>query len=187
MHDRCSWANASPAETQYHDTEWGVPVHDDRLLFECLTLESAQSGLSWATILNKREGYRKAFDHFDVQKVAAYSETKFQTLLHDASIVRHKLKINATINNAQRIIEIQAEHGSFDAYIWSFVNGQTINNQWRAHTNVPSRTAISDTMSKSPKQKGFKFIGSTTCYAFMQAVGMVNDHMASCFRHTQCE
>ena len=182
---RCAWANASAAETQYHDEEWGVPIHDDRLLFESLILESAQSGLSWTTILNKREGYRKAFDNFDVQKVAQYSEAKIQTLLQDASIVRNKLKINATVNNALRIIEIQAEYGSFDAYLWSFVDGKPINKQWRAHTNVPSTSVISDAMSKSLKQKGFKFIGSTTCYAFMQAVGMVNDHVVSCFRQPQ--
>ena len=148
-------------------------------------MESAQSGLSWATILNKREGYRKAFDDFDVQKIARYSEAKIQTLLQDTGIVRNRLKVNATVTNAQRVIDIQAEYGSFDAYIWAFVDGKTINKQWRQHANIPSSTPISDSMSKSLKQKGFKFIGSTTCYAFMQAVGMVNDHVVSCFRHSQ--
>ena len=184
---RCAWANTSAAETQYHDEEWGVSIHNDRLLFESLILESAQSGLSWATILNKREGYRKAFDNFDMQKVAQYSEAKIQTLLQDASIVRNKLKIKATVNNAQCVINIQAEYGSFDTYLWSFVDGKPTNKQWRAHTNVPRTSVISDAMSKSLKQKGFKFIGSTTCYAFMQAVGMVNDHVVSCFRQPQCE
>jgi len=184
---RCAWANASVAEAEYHDVEWGVPVHEDRQLFEALTLESAQSGLSWSTILNKREGFRKAFDHFDVQKVSAYTEAKTQALLQDAGIVRHKLKINATINNAQRVLEIQAEYGSFDTYIWSFVDGKPINNKWQQHTDIPATTPISDAISDNLKQKGFKFIGSTTCYAFMQAIGMVNDHVTSCFRKSQCE
>jgi len=183
---RCEWANASPAETKYHDEEWGVPVHDDRQLFESLTLESAQAGLSWATILNKREGYRKAFDHFDIHTVAAYSQEKIQALLQDTGIVRNKLKINATINNAQCVIDMQAEYGSFDAYIWSFIDGQPVENKWQQHADVPATSTISDAMSKGLKQKGFKFIGSTTCYAFMQAIGMVNDHEAACFRHAEC-
>ncbi len=186
MIKRCAWANASAIEMQYHDEEWGVPVHDDTKLFEALILESAQSGLSWATILNKRQGYRKAFDDFDIQKIAMYSENKIQTLLQDASIVRNRLKINATISNAKRVIEIQTEYGSFDAYLWSFVDGKPINKQWRQHSNVPSSTPLSNIMSKALKQKGFKLIGSTTCYAFMQAVGMVNDHVTSCFRHQAC-
>ncbi|MFW5432518.1 MAG: DNA-3-methyladenine glycosylase I [Methylophilaceae bacterium] len=186
MTSRCAWANASPSETKYHDEEWGVPVHDDRLLFESLILEGAQSGLSWATILNKRDGYRKAFDDFDVLKVSQYSETKIQTLLQNTDIVRNKLKVNATVINAQRVIDIRAEYGSFDAYIWSFVDGKPINKQWKQQSDIPRTTPKSDAMSKSLKQIGFKFIGSTTCYAYMQAVGMVNDHVASCFRHTEC-
>ncbi len=178
---RCDWANASPAEAKYHDEEWGLPCHDDRLLFETLTLEGAQAGLSWATILNKREGYRKAFANFEIAIVASYSEAKMAALLQDSSIVRHKQKISATINNAQRILAIQAEYGSFDHYIWSFVNGVTINHKWQTLADVPSTSPESDAMSKSLKKNGFKFIGSTTCYAFMQAVGMVNDHVVSCF------
>jgi DNA-3-methyladenine glycosylase I len=184
--NRCIWANASAAETKYHDEEWGVPIHDDRLLFESLILESAQSGLSWSTILKKREGYRKAFDQFDVKKIALYSETKIAALLQNKDIVRNQLKIHATVINAQRVIEIQAKHGSFDAYLWSFVNGQPINNQWQQHTDIPATSAESDAMSKSLKKNGFKFIGPTTSYAFMQATGMVNDHVTSCFRHQQC-
>lgn len=162
-----------------------MPVHDDRLLFESLILESAQSGLSWSTILKKREGYRKAFDNFDVHKISAYSEAKIQALLQDKSIVRNKLKIRATINNAKCVIGMQAEHGSFDAYIWSFVNGEPIKNKWQQRTDVPTTTLASDMMSKSLKKNGFKFIGSTTCYAFMQAIGMVNDHFVSCFRYNE--
>jgi DNA-3-methyladenine glycosylase I len=184
---RCEWANGSPAEAQYHDEEWGVPLHDDRLLFEFLILEGAQAGLSWSTILNKRENYRNAFDDFNIQKVASYSEAKVQALLQDKGIVRNKLKINAAINNAQRVMEIQAEYGSFDTYIWSFVDGKPIKNQWQKHADIPANTIESDVMSKSLKQKGFKFIGTTICYAFMQATGMVNDHVVSCFRHTECE
>ncbi|MFV1921440.1 MAG: DNA-3-methyladenine glycosylase I [Methylotenera sp.] len=186
MTNRCEWANGSSAETQYHDEEWGVPLHDDRLLFEFLILEGAQAGLSWSTILNKRANYRKAFDNFDIQKVACYSSTKIEELLQDKGIVRNKLKINATVNNAQRVLEIQAEYGSFDAYIWSFVEGSPIKNQWQRHADIPSNTPMSDQMSKSLKQKGFKFIGTTICYAFMQATGMVNDHVISCFRHSEC-
>lgn len=184
---RCDWASGSPAETQYHDEEWGVPLHDDRQLFEFLILEGAQAGLSWSTILNKRENYRKAFDNFDIQTVANYSEAKVQKLLQDKGIVRNKLKINAAINNARRVLEIQSEYGSFDAYIWSFIGGKPIKNLWQQHADIPANTLISDAMSKSLKQKGFKFIGTTICYAFMQATGMVNDHVVSCFRHAECE
>ncbi len=187
MISRCAWGNASPSETKYHDEEWGVPIHDDRLLFESLILESAQSGLSWATILNKREGYRKAFDNFDVHRVSQYSEANIQALLQNTGIVRNKLKVNATIVNAQRVINIQKEYGSFDTYIWSFVGGKPIRNQWQWLSDVPPTTPESDAMSKALKQKGFKFIGSTTCYAFMQATGMVNDHVVACFRHAECE
>ncbi len=186
MTTRCAWANGSPLEIHYHDTEWGVPIHDDRLLFEALTLEGAQAGLSWATILKKREGYRLAFDDFDIEKVAQYSSEKIELLLQNPAIIRNKLKVNATVINAQRILAIQAEYGSFDTYIWSFVDGKQINNLWQQHTDIPAISTQSDAMSKSLKKHGFKFIGSTTCYAFMQAIGMVNDHITSCFRHQQC-
>lgn len=186
MIHRCDWANASEIEAKYHDEEWGVPIHDDRLLFEALTLESAQAGLSWATILNKRQGYRRAFDNFDIESVANYSTAKISALLEDTGIVRNKLKINATVINAQRILAIQAEHGSFDAFIWSFVNGMPINSRRQQLTDIPSKSSESDIMSKALKKNGFKFIGSTTCYAFMQAVGIVNDHLVTCFRHSQC-
>lgn len=182
---RCEWANSNPLETHHHDEEWGVPVHDDRLLFEMLILESAQSGLSWATILQKREGYLKAFDNFNAQKIARYSPKKIETLLNDQSIVRNKLKINATIENAKRFLEIQKEYGSFDHYIWSFVGGKPMNNRWKSQSEIPSSTEESEQMSKDLKKKGFKFVGPTTCYAYMQAVGMVNDHVLSCFRYQE--
>jgi len=180
---RCTWAENSEIEKDYHDKQWGVPVHDDRLLFEMLTLESAQAGLSWSTILAKREGYIKAFDNFDIQKVAVYSEKKIETLLQNPAIIRNRLKVNATINNANIILEIQKEYGSFDAYIWSFVEGKTIKNAWKELSEVPASTALSDTMSKAMKKRGFKFVGTTICYAYMQAVGMVNDHTVDCFRY----
>ncbi len=183
--NRCEWASSNPLETKYHDDEWGVPVHDDRLLFEMLILEGAQAGLSWVTILKKRAGYLEAFDQFDIQKIATYSDKKIAQLLENPNIVRNKLKVNATVVNAKCVLEIQQEYGSFDAYIWSFVNGKPIQNQWQQLSDVPSKTDVSDKMSKSLKKKGFKFIGSTTCYAFMQAVGMVNDHVVSCFRYSE--
>ncbi len=183
--NRCEWASSNPLETKYHDEEWGVPVHDDRLLFEMLILEGAQAGLSWVTILKKRAGYLEAFDQFDIQKIATYSDKKIAQLLENPNIVRNKLKVNATVVNAKCVLEIQQEYGSFDAYIWSFVNGKPIQNQWQQLSDVPSKTDVSDKMSKSLKKKGFKFIGSTTCYAFMQAVGMVNDHVVSCFRYSE--
>ncbi len=183
---RCEWANASEIEAKYHDEEWGVPIHDDQMLFEALTLESAQAGLSWSTILNKRQGYRRAFDNFDIETVANYSTAKILALLEDKGIIRNKLKINATVNNAQRILVIQAEYGSLDAFIWSFVNGKPINKKYQQLTDIPSKSVESDVMSKALKKNGFKFIGSTTCYAFMQAVGMVNDHLVTCFRHSEC-
>jgi len=183
---RCRWAKNSEIERVYHDGQWGVPVHDDRLLFEMLTLESAQAGLSWNTILAKREGYIKAFDTFDVEKVATYSEEKIETLLQNPAIVRNRLKVYATVNNANIILEIQKEYGSFDAYIWSFVEGKTIQNAWKEASEVPASTALSDVMSKAMKKRGFKFIGSTICYSYMQAVGMVNDHTVDCFRYDEC-
>jgi len=180
---RCDWANSNPLEMEYHDEEWGIPVHEDRLLFEMLILEGAQAGLSWATILQKRVGYIKAFDNFDAKKIAKYSEKKILKLLNNPGIIRNKLKINATIENAKRFLEVQAADGSFDAYIWSFVGGKPVINSWKKLSDVPINTAESDAMSKDLKKKGFKFVGSTTCYAYMQAVGMVNDHMTSCFRY----
>lgn len=182
---RCEWANANPLETKHHDEEWGVPVHDDRLLFEMLILESAQSGLSWATILQKREGYLKAFNNFDAKKIARFSDKKIASLMNDTGIVRNKLKINATIENAKQFLAIQKEYGSFDHYIWSFVNGKPINNQWKTGAEVPSSSEESEAMSKDLKKRGFKFVGPTTCYAYMQAVGMVNDHLVSCFRYKE--
>ncbi len=182
--NRCEWANCGPLEVKYHDEEWGVPVHDDRLLFEMLILEGVQSGLSWSTILKKREGYRDAFDNFDAEIVSKYSETKIEELVKNTEIVRHKLKINAAVVNAKCVLEIQKEYGSFDKYIWSFVGGKTVNNKWAAQDEVPVSTVESTEMSKSLKKKGFKFIGPTTCYAFMEAVGMVNDHLISCFRYS---
>lgn len=183
--ERCGWAVSNPLEREYHDKEWGVPQHDDRMLFEMLTLEGAQSGLSWSTILAKREGYKKAFDQFNAKKIAKYDDKKVEELVQDERIVRHKLKIQATINNAKCFLEIQKEFGSFDAYIWSFVEGKPIINQWQVMSDVPSSTKESEAMSKDLKKRGFKFVGPTTCYAFMQAVGMVNDHLVSCFRYDQ--
>jgi len=182
---RCEWANSSPLETRYHDEEWGVPVHDDRLLFEMLILEGAQAGLSWQTILKKRAGYLEAFANFEIETVAGYSEQKIAELLENPNIVRNRLKVKATVVNAQRVLEIQQEHGSFDAYIWSFVEGKSIQNRWQQLSDVPAKTELSDKMSKALKKKGFTFIGSTTCYAFMQATGMVNDHVVSCFRYSE--
>ncbi len=178
---RCSWAEGSDLEKSYHDNEWGVPVHDDSTLFEYLTLEGAQAGLSWSTILNKREGYRRAFDNFDLNIVSNYSQKKIDDLLQNPEIVRNKLKVNSVVINAKLIIEIQKELGSFDQYIWQFVDGKPIVNKWNTIKDVPATTEISDEMSKTLKKRGFKFIGSTICYAFMQATGMVNDHVTDCF------
>ena len=169
----------------YHDTEWGVPLHDDRALFEFLILEGAQAGLSWSTILRKRENYRKAFDGFDARKIARYDEGKIAALLEDAGIVRNRLKIAATISNAQAFLAAQKEFGSFDAYIWRFTGGRPVLNRWRGTGDVPARTAASDAMSKDLAKRGFRFVGSTICYAFMQATGMVNDHTIGCFRHKE--
>jgi DNA-3-methyladenine glycosylase I len=169
----------------YHDKEWGVPVHDDRLLFEFLVLEGAQAGLSWSTILNKRDNYRKAFDNFDAQKVANYHSRKIKKLLADPGIVRNKLKIAAAVQNAKAFLAVQKEFGNFDAYIWSFVHGKPIRNKFKKMKDVPAQTLESDAMSKDLLKRGFKFAGSTICYAFMQAVGMVNDHIVDCFRHDQ--
>ena len=183
---RCEWACHNDLEKAYHDTEWGIPVHDDRLLFEFLTLEGAQAGLSWITILNKREGYREAFDNFDVKKIALYDEKKIAELLNNPAIVRNKLKVNSTVVNARLFMQAQEEFGSFDAYIWQFIGGKPRINQWKTLTEVPASTEESDAMSKDLKKRGFKFIGSTICYAFMQAVGMVNDHTVDCFCYKAC-
>lgn len=185
MTTRCAWGTAFPEYIQYHDREWGVPVHDDRTLFEFLILEGAQAGLSWSTILKKRENYRVAFDHFDPQKVAQYGEGKVAELLSNPGIVRNKLKIAAAIQNARSFLAIQDEFGSFDAYIWRIVGGKPRQNAWGSLTQIPAKTSESDAMSKDLKQRGFKFVGSTICYAFMQAVGMVNDHTVDCFRYRE--
>lgn len=181
--NKCSWALSSPLMERYHDFEWGVPVHDDRLLFEFLILEGAQAGLSWSTILNKREGYRKAFAHFDVETVAGYDENQIEELLVNPDIVRNRLKIQAAVSNARAFIKIQQSFGSFDEYIWRFVNGEPIQNAWKSHDELPASTRVSEIMSNDLRKRGFKFVGSTICYAHMQATGMVNDHTTDCFRH----
>lgn len=181
---RCAWAESEPNIT-YHDEEWGVPIHDDRVLFEFLVLEGAQAGLSWSTILKKRENYRRAFDRFDARKIAKYDARKVKSLLADAGIVRNRLKIAATIQNAKAFLAVQKEFGGFDAYVWKFVGGKTIQNRRTSFKEVPARTPESDAMSQDLLKRGFKFVGSTICYAFMQAVGLVNDHTVDCFRHRQ--
>ena len=183
---RCSWAEHNELDTEYHDKEWGVPVHDDRLLFEYICLEGAQAGLSWTTILTKRENYRKAFDNFEAKKIIKYSPKKIEKLLANPGIVRNKLKVNSVVSNAKAFLEVQKEFKSFDNYIWSFVDHKPIVNKFKSMKDVPARTEISDALSKDLKKRGFKFVGGTICYAFMQAVGMVNDHTISCFRHRQC-
>ena len=182
---RCEWALSSPLEEQYHDLEWGVPVHDDRLLFEFLILEGAQAGLSWSTILKKRPGYRQAFDNFDAESIARYTGQKCSELLVNPAIVRNRLKIDAAIVNAEAFLNVQQEFGSFDRYLWQFVNGRTLQNQWTQFSGIPANTPESEAMSKDLKQRGFKFVGSTICYALMQATGMVNDHTIDCFRHEE--
>jgi DNA-3-methyladenine glycosylase I len=179
---RCGWARIEP-EIAYHDEEWGVPVHDDRLLFEFLILEGAQAGLSWDTILKKRDNYRRAYDHFDVSKVARYGDAKVARLLADAGIVRNRAKVAASIGNAKAFLDVQREFGSFDTYVWQFVGGKPIVNKRKSLADIPATTPESDAMSKDLKKRGFKFVGSTICYAFMQATGMVNDHLTSCFRY----
>ena len=181
----CDWPSGNPLMLAYHDEEWGVPVHDDRKLFESLTLSGAQAGLSWQTVLNKRENYRKAFDAFDVRKIARYGEKDIARLLSDPGIIRNRLKIAAAIQNAKKVLEIQKEFGSFDKYIWQFVSGEPINNRIRALAEIPATSKESDVLSNDLRQRGFKFVGSTICYAFMQAVGMVNDHMIACFRYSE--
>ncbi|MBI4548726.1 MAG: DNA-3-methyladenine glycosylase I [Ignavibacteriae bacterium] len=178
---RCPWATSDPLYIEYHDSEWGRPVHDDGKLFEMLILEGAQAGLNWLTILKKRENYRKAFDNFDAKKIARYDKKKIKILLNDEGIVRNRLKIEATIENAEVFLAVQKEFGSFDTYIWQFVDGKPKVNTWKSLKDIPATTAESDAMSKDLKQRGFRFVGSTICYAFMQAVGMVNDHVVGCF------
>ena len=186
MNNTCNWSGDNPLMIQYHDTEWGVPLHDDRKLFEFFLLDNAQAGLSWQTILNKRENYRKAFDNFDPNKIARYNKRKIASLLNNAGIVRNRLKVQSAITNAQIFLDVQDEYGSFDAYIWQFVNGTTIRNKWKTLGDIPATSPESDAMSKILKKRGFKFVGSTICYAFMQSAGLVNDHLVSCFRHPQC-
>jgi len=181
---RCAWPKKQ-LDIDYHDHEWGVPVHDDRKLFEFLILEGAQAGLSWHTILQKRPRYREVFDGFDAEKIAQYDNNKVASLLADAGVVRNRLKIAATINNARQFLEVQAQFGSFDAYLWRFVDGSPIVNHWRTHAEIPAKTAHSDAMSKDLSKRGFKFVGSTICYAMMQAIGMVNDHTVDCYRYAE--
>jgi DNA-3-methyladenine glycosylase I len=185
---RCHWAeNGNPLYLAYHDEEWGAPQHDDRVLFEFLILEGAQAGLSWSTILNKRENYRKVFSNFDARKVARYDKTRIATLLKDPGIVRNRLKVESAVTNGRAYLEVQKEFGTFDAYIWQFVGGKPIQNSWKAMRQVPACTSESEAMSKDLKHRGFKFVGNTIMYAFMQATGMVNDHTVNCFRWKQIE
>lgn len=186
MKTRCKWATHTDHEKEYHDTEWGIPLYDDQLLFEFLILEGAQAGLSWSTVLAKRNGYRNAFDNFEINKLANYTEDKIQSLILNPNIIRNKLKIKSTVTNAQAVLKIISEFGSFNHYLWGFVNHKPITNTWNFTNEVPTSTYISDTMFKDLKKRGFKFVGSTICYAFMQATGMVNDHTTDCFRHSEC-
>lgn len=182
---RCAWCGVEPYYVEYHDTEWGVPLHDERALFEFLTLEGAQAGLSWSTILKKREGYRRAFDNFDVERIARYDDADVARLLADAGIVRNRLKVASTIINARATLTIREQFGGLDAYFWRFVDGQPIQNTWRELAQVPASTPLSDRISRDLKQRGFKFVGSTIIYAHMQATGMVNDHLVTCYRHRE--
>jgi DNA-3-methyladenine glycosylase I len=180
---RCAWAGNDALYQRYHDTEWGVPLHDDQRLFEFLILEGAQAGLSWITILRKRENYRAAFDDFDAMSIARYDANKIESLLQNEGIVRNRLKLEAAVNNARKFLEVQDEFASFDKFIWQFVDGKIKQNNWRSLADIPASTPESDAMSKELKRRGFKFVGSTICYAHMQATGMVNDHTTNCFRH----
>ena len=183
MQQRCAWAQHSELEIDYHDREWGVPVHDERKLFEMLILEGAQAGLSWSLILKRRTAYRQAFDNFEAAKVARYDANKIQQLLGNAEIIRNKLKINAACINAKAFLKVQHEFGRFDTYLWRFVDGAPIQNAWASIADVPAHSTTSEALSKDLKKRGFKFVGTTICYAFMQAIGMVNDHTVDCFRH----
>ncbi len=183
--NRCKWCGNDPLYVEYHDHEWGIPVHHDRILFELLILEGAQAGLNWLTILKKRENYRKAFDSFDYEKIANYNKEDIERLLSDTGIVRNRLKIESAIKNARGVIKIQEEFGSFDAYLWRYVKDTPIQNKWKSLVDIPVKTEISEMMSKDLKKRGFNFVGPTICYAFMQAIGMVNDHTTDCFKHEQ--
>ena len=183
MSRRCPWSESNALQIAYHDTEWGVPLHDDRRLFEFLILEGAQAGLSWDTVLKKRENYRAAFAGFDAERIARFSARKISALMNDAGIVRNRLKLESAVINAKKFLAVQAQYGSFDVYIWRFTGGKSLRNTWRSTAEVPASTAQSDAMSKDLKARGFKFVGSTICYAYMQATGMVNDHLVACFRH----
>ena len=185
MKIRCPWAEKDPLLMEYHDMEWGNPVHEDNLLFEFLVLEGAQAGLSWITVLKKRESYREAFDNFDPAKIASYDEEKIEELMNNPGIIRNSRKITSTIANAKAVLKIQREWDSFDKYIWQFVGGKPVQNKWKHAEDLPSFTPESENMSKDLKKRGFKFVGPTICYAFMQAVGMVNDHVVDCFRHEE--
>ena len=185
MKQRCQWCQGHDIYVAYHDEEWGVPVHDDRTLFEMVVLDGAQAGLSWLTILKKRDNYRAAFDNFDPGKVAKYSPRKIEQLLQNPGIVRNRLKVESAVRNARAFLEIQAEFGSFDTYLWRFVEGAPIQNAWTSMAQIPARTKESDTVSEDLKKRGFNFVGSTICYAFMQAAGLVNDHVVDCFRYAQ--
>ncbi len=180
---RCLWPGEDALMIQYHDEEWGIPVHEDRKLFEFLVLDAFQAGLSWRTVLYKRPAFRKAFANFDAKKVAAFDDAKIESLMQDAGIIRNRLKINATVTNAQLFLEVQKEFGSFDKYIWQFTNGKTVNNKLKDQRNIQAHSPESDAMSADLRKRGFKFVGTTICYAFMQAAGLVNDHLASCFLH----
>jgi DNA-3-methyladenine glycosylase I len=181
----CSWPGNNPLMIAYHDKEWGIPLHDDMKIFEFLVLDAFQAGLSWSIVLKKREGFRKAFDHFDYKKIARYKEDKIQQLLKDDGIIRNQLKIRATVNNAQRFLEVRKEFGIFDKYIWQFTGNIPILNKWNQLNQLPAKSTESDAMSKDLQKRGFKFVGSTICYAFMQATGMVNDHLVDCYRHKE--
>jgi DNA-3-methyladenine glycosylase I len=182
---RCDWSNTNPLLINYHDTEWGVPVNEDRMIFEHLALDSFQAGLSWLTILKKRENFRRAFDNFNIEKIAAYDEFKIQELLSDAGIIRNRMKIEAVVNNAKKVLEVQGKFKSFDKFIWDYTKGKPIQNKFKSMSDIPPRSPVSDKMSLDLKKLGFKFVGSTICYAFMQSIGMVNDHIVTCFRHDE--
>ncbi len=185
MTKRCGWAGPEQIYLDYHDHEWGVPVFDDRALFEFLILEGAQAGLSWITVLKKRDAYRRLFHNFDAEKIARFSSSKIEHLLHNPDIIRNRLKIEATVNNARAFIQVKEQYENFSSYIWQFVDGQPVQNHWKTDQQVPSSTTTSQTMSRDMKQRGFRFVGPTICYAYMQAVGMVNDHITACYRHNE--
>lgn len=185
MNKRCDWCGTEPIYVDYHDKDWGVPVHDDRMHFEMIILDGAQAGLSWITILKRRDSYREAFDNFDAVKVSRYDDKKVEKLLTNPGIIRNRLKVNSAVKNAQAFLKIQKEFGSFDDYIWQFVNHKTIQNKWKKMSELPAKTAESDAMSKDLKKRGFSFVGSTICYAYMQAAGMINDHITNCFRYKE--